>query len=87
MAKRHLGHLPQDDDPVLHTFLFASCWMSFILDRGQTSMRELFKHLKIRGVKVDASTFSKVSKHRDSIVFYNFFIALRKQLKKQKNRC
>lgn len=84
IVKRHFGHLPQDDYPVLNTFLFVSTWLGFALDQSQTSMRSVFKRLNIRGIDVDISTFSKASKVRDPILFHNLFIDLRKQLRKRK---
>lgn len=45
-------------------------------------MRSLFKRLNVRGIPVDISTFSKASKKRDTQVFYNLFIQLRKQLER-----
>ena len=84
LIKQCFGHLPQNDYPVLNTFLFVSCWMSFILDQGQTSMRDLFKRLNIRGIGVDISTFSKASKKRDPMIFYKLFISLRKKLMRQR---
>ena len=84
IIKKYLGDLPQDDYPVLNTFLFVSTWLSFVLDQGQTSMTCLFKTLNIRGIKVDKSTFSKASKKRDPKLFYNLFKKLRKELNKSK---
>jgi IS4 transposase len=55
------------------------------MDQSQSSMRDLFKRLNIRGIDMDISNFSKASKKRDSIIFHNLFINLRKELKKQKN--
>jgi putative transposase len=84
LVKRLLVNLPKDDYPVLDTFKFVSCWMSFVMDRSQSSMRDLFKRLNIRGIDMDISTFSKASKNRDPIAFYNLFIKSRKELKKKR---
>jgi putative transposase len=62
LVKSLLGELPDDDYPVLNTFLFVSTWLNFALDQSQTSMRSLFKRLNVRGIKADISTFSKASK-------------------------
>ncbi len=56
IVKRHLSHLPEDDYPVLNTFLFVSTWLHFVLDQGETSMRSVFKRLSVRGINVDIST-------------------------------
>jgi len=39
LVKKHFGHLPKDDYPVLNTFLFVSTWLEFVLDQGQTMQR------------------------------------------------
>jgi IS4 transposase len=38
----------------------------------------------MRGIDIDISTFSKASKKRDSHIFYNLFVQLGKELKKEK---
>ena len=85
IVKRLLGDLPNDDYPVLDTFTFVSCWMSFVMDQSQSSMRDLFKRLNVRGIDMDISTFSKASKNRDPIIFHNLFFKLRNDLKKKNN--
>jgi putative transposase len=82
IVKHLLSMLPQGDYAKLDTFSFVSCWLSFVLDQSQTSMRSLFKRLNIRGINIDISTFSKASKHRDPAIFYNLFVELKKQLAK-----
>jgi putative transposase len=77
--------LPTDDYPVLDTFTFVSCWMSFVMDQSQSSMRDLFKRLNIRGIDMDISTFSKASKNRDPIIFHNLFLKSRNELRKNNN--
>ncbi|EGJ35058.1 transposase [Moorena producens 3L] len=62
--------------------LFVSTWLEFVLDQSQTSMRSLFKRLNVRGIDVDISTFSKASKVRNPMLFYNLLIQLRKALHK-----
>jgi putative transposase len=85
IVKHFLGNLPKDDYPVLDTFKFVSCWLSFVMDQSQSSMRDLFKRLNIRGIDMDISTFSKASKNRDPIVSHNLFFKLRRELNKKKN--
>ncbi len=85
IIKHFLGDLPKDDYPVLNTFMFVSCWLSFVMDQSQSSMRDLFKRLNVRGIDMDISNFSKASKNRDPIIFHNLFLRLRKELKKQRN--
>jgi hypothetical protein len=76
IINKFLGDLPKDDYPVLDTFKFVSCWLSFVIDRSQSSMRDLFKRLNVRGIDMDISTFSKASKNRDPVVFHNLFLRL-----------
>jgi putative transposase len=85
IVKRLLKDLPTDDYPVLDTFTFVSCWMSFVMDQSQSSMRDLFKRLNVRGIDMDISTFSKASKNRDPIVFHDLFFKLRNELKEKHN--
>jgi putative transposase len=86
IVKCLLRELAKDDYPKLNTFLFVSCWLSFVMDQSQFSMRDLFKRLNIRGIDVDISTFSKASKHRDPMIFHNLFASLRKQLRKKRTK-
>ena len=83
IVKRFLKDLPTDDYPVLDTLTFGSCWMSFVMDQSQSSMRDLFKRLNVRGIDMDISTFSKASKNRDPIIFHDLFFKLRNELKKK----
>ncbi|AFY92713.1 IS4 family transposase [Chamaesiphon minutus] len=85
IVKRFLKDFPTDDYPVLDTFTFGSCWMSFVMDQSQSSMRDLFKRLNIRGIEMDISTFSKASKNRDPIIFHDLFLKSRNELRKKNN--
>ena len=85
IINQFLGDLPKNDYPVLDTFKFVSCWLSFVMDQSQSSMRDLFKRLNVRGIDMDISTFSKASKNRDSTVFYNLFLKLRNELKNKRD--
>ena len=85
IINKFLGDLPKDDYPVLDTFKFVSCWLSFVMDQSQSSMRDLFKRLNVRGIDMDISTFSKASKNREPVVFHNLFLRLRSELNKKKN--
>jgi putative transposase len=84
IINQFLGELPKNDYPVLDTFKFVSCWLSFVMDQSQSSMRDLFKRLNVRGIDMDISTFSKASKNRDPIIFHNLFLKARNKLKKSK---
>jgi putative transposase len=85
VVKRFLGDLPKDDYPVLNTFKFVSCWLGFVMDSSQSSMRDLFKRLNVRGESMDISTFSKASKNRDPAIFHSIFSKLRNKLKRVKD--
>ncbi len=85
IVKRFLGDLPKDDYPVLDTFKYVSCWRGFVMDSSQSSMRDLFKRLNVRGESMDISTFSKASKSRDPIIFQSIFSQRRNNLKRIKN--
>jgi len=63
IVKVILKRLPKNDYPVLNIRLFLECWLSYALDNGLTSMRDLFK-LNNTGFEVEISTFSKASSHR-----------------------
>ena len=84
IINQFLGELPKNDYPVLDTFKFVSCWLSFVMDQSQSSMRDLFKRLNVRGIDLDISTFSKASKNRDSTVFHNLFLKFRNELKNKR---
>ena len=84
IINKFLGDLPKDDYPVLDTFKFVSCWLSFVMDQSQFSMRDLFKRLNVR-IDMDISTFSKASKNSDPVGFHNLFLRLRSELNKKKN--
>ncbi|NJK63218.1 MAG: IS4 family transposase [Synechococcaceae cyanobacterium SM2_3_1] len=83
IAKKILSDLPKDDYPVLNTFLFVSCWLSFALDQSQSTMRSLFFRLNTRGISVDISTFSKASKSRDTKHFERILTNLKGRLKQR----
>ena len=65
IVKDILNDLPKNDYPVLNSRLFISCWIGFSLDKSLTSMGDLFRRLKIGGLNLDISTFSKASKKRE----------------------
>ena len=80
LIKDILKPLPKNDYPVLNTFLFVSCWISFALDKSIVSMRDLCTRMKIQGINVQISTFSKASKIREIEVFEKIITKLNKRL-------
>ncbi|MDJ0727188.1 MAG: transposase [Prochloraceae cyanobacterium] len=81
-----MNNIPKNDYPVLNSRLFVSCWIGFSLDKSLTSMRDLFRRLKVGGINVDISTFSKASKKREVKFFANIYKQLNKKIQKQFNR-
>ena len=79
-----LKDLPKNDYPVLNTFLFASCWIGFSMDKSLVSMRDLITRVNSRGKKLDLSTFSKASKGRSLDVFEKILNIGLKKLKEKK---
>lgn len=84
VIKRLLKDLPKNDYPVLNTFLFASCWIGFGMDKSLVSMRDLITRVNSRGKKLDLSTFSKASKSRNSQLFESILNQGIKELKRKK---
>jgi len=76
IIKSLLKKLPKNDYPVLNTFLFASCWIGFGMDKSLVSMRDLLTRV---------TTFSKASKTRDIEIFKEILNQGIEKLKK-KNR-
>jgi putative transposase len=72
------------DYPVLNSRLFFEIWLTFVLDRGLTSMRDLFYRLNRTGVEVDISTFSKACKTRTDGHFCRIYAQLIEQVKRKK---
>ena len=79
-----LKNLPKNDYPVLNTFLFASCWIEFGMDKSLVSMRDLITRVNSRGKQLDLSTFSKASKSRNPELFEEILNQGLKKLKNQK---
>jgi IS4 transposase len=84
IIKSLLKNLPKNDYPVLNTFLFASCWIGFGMDKSLVSMRDLIARVNSRGKKLDRSTFSKASKSRNPEIFEEILNQGLKKLKNQK---
>ena len=80
LIKEILNPLPKNDYPVLNTFLFASCWIGFALDKSIVSMRDLCTRMNIQGINVQISTFSKASKIREIGIFEKIIAGLNKRL-------
>jgi hypothetical protein len=74
IVKQILKHLPKNDYPVLHSCLFFQIWLTCILDKSLTSMRDLFYLLNRSGITVDISTFSKACKPRCDQYFRRIYL-------------
>lgn len=82
IVKTYLGEIPQNDYPVLNSFLFVSCWLNFVLDSSIESMRHLFEQLNAQGIKSHYSNFSKASQRRDPKIFKELLEKLVKKYQK-----
>lgn len=80
VIKRILKDLPKNDYPVMNTFLFVSCWITFSLDKSLVSMRDLSTRFNLQGLNVNLSTFSKASKIRDVSIFEKLISNLNQML-------
>ncbi|MBF2059564.1 transposase, partial [Fischerella thermalis] len=83
LVKSLLKQLSPHDYPVLNSRLFFDIWLTFVLDRNLTSMRDLFYRLNRTGIEVDISTFSKACKNRQDQDFCRIYIELIQQLKRR----
>ena len=83
IVKDILKNLPKKDYPVLDTRLFVSCWLGFSLDKSLNSMRDLFRRLKVGGINIDISTFSKASTKREVECFKKIYSKLSKKIKRK----
>lgn len=84
LVKSVLMQLCPHDYPVLNSRLFFEIWLTFVLDKGLTSMRDLFYRLNHSGIPVDISTFSKACKNREDQQFCRIYAQLIEQVKRQK---
>jgi len=84
LVKSILKQLCPHDYPVLNSRLFFEIWLTFVLDKGLTSMRDLFYRLNRTGISVDISTFSKACKARKDGHFCRIYAQLIEQVKRQK---
>ena len=83
IVKSILKQLCPHDYPVLNSRLFFEIWLTFVLDKGLASMRDLFYKLNHAGISVDLSTFSKACKTRQDQHFCRIYVELVKRLKRQ----
>jgi putative transposase len=70
IVKSILTQLCPHDYPVLNSRLFFEIWLTFVLDKGLISLRDLSYRLNHSGVSVDMSTFSKACKNRTDQQFF-----------------
>lgn len=83
IIKPILHLLPSTDYPVLNSRLLFEIWLTFILDRSLTSMRDLFYKLNNSGIELHISTFSKACKSRNETHLYRIYHHLVSQLTKR----
>ncbi len=79
-----LKDIPKNDYPVLNSFLFASCWIGWVMDKSLDSMRDLLLRLNNRNIPLHISTFSKASKTRSPKIFEDILNKSIQKLEKKK---
>ncbi len=86
IVKYLLKDIPKNDYPVLNSFLFASCWIGWVMDKSLVSMRDLSLRLNSRNIPLHISTFSKANKNRSSELFEKILKKGIQKLKKKKGK-
>jgi putative transposase len=68
-VKSLLASIPANDYPVMNSRHFFQIWLTYVMDKGMTSLRDLFRHLNNTRTKGDLTTFSKANKTRGHQLF------------------
>ncbi len=84
IIKDLLKDIPKNDYPVLNSFLFASSWIGWVMDKSLDSMRDLLLRLNNRNIPLHISTFSKASKTRNPKIFEDILNKSIQKLEKKK---
>lgn len=71
--KSILADIPANDYPVMNSRRFFEIWFTYVMDKGITSLRDLFYQLNKTGTKVDLTTFSKANKTRGHQCFISVY--------------
>ncbi len=86
IVKYLLQDIPKNDYPVLNSFLFASSWIGWVMDKSLESMRDLSLRLNSQNIPIHISTFSKASAKRSAEMFEKILKKGLKKLKKKKGK-
>ncbi|MEN9215566.1 MAG: IS4 family transposase, partial [Gloeomargarita sp. DG_1_6_bins_138] len=78
-----LKQLCPNDYPVLNSRLFSEIWLTFVLDKGLTSIRDSFYQLNKSGISANISTFSKACKTRQDQNFCRIYVKLVEEVKRK----
>jgi putative transposase len=60
----------------MNSRLFFQLWLTYIVDKGISSLRDLFHHLEHTGTPAKLSTFSKANKQRGFQLFNQIYLKL-----------
>jgi putative transposase len=83
VVKSLLTQLPSHDYPVMNTQLFVKIWLTYILDKSVTSLRDLFFQLNHTGVEGSLSAFSRASSSRGLQFINRLFVDLLHQVRRR----
>lgn len=83
VVKSLLAQLPSHDYPVMNTQLFVKIWLTYILDKSVTSLRDLFFQLNHTGVEGSLSSFSRACSSRSLQSINRLFVDLLHQVRRR----
>lgn len=83
VVKSLLTQLPSHDYPVMNTQLFVKIWLTYILDKSVTSLRDLFFQLNHTGVEGSLSAFSRACSSRGLQFINRLFVDLLHQVRRR----
>ena len=83
VVKSLLTQLPNYDYPVMNTQLFVKIWLTYILDKSVTSLRDLFFQLNHSGVEGSLSSFSRACSSRSLQFINRLFVDLLHQVRRR----
>lgn len=83
IVKSLMAKLPSHDYPVMNTQLFVKIWLTYILDKSVTSLRDLFFQLNYTGVEGSLSSFSRACSSRSLQSINRLFVDLLHQVRRR----
>ena len=66
---------------MLGTFTFVLLWLEYVIDKSIVSMRDLFQRLNYQGINLNILNSRKATQKRDSLIFKEIIIKLKKTIK------